>query len=448
MKKTIIWFLIIIMLLSMAGCRPEGQEDLPSNPAADNQPQNIDPDIQPDISQEQTPSGTLSENTKELSAEYPTKEIGYVMEDNFPAALSDFGLRLLAKTGKKGENALISPVSAVFALGMTAGGAKGETYQEIAETLLGKNSSLDLHHNLAAYRQKTDGAQEFHSANSIWFKNKDLEIKKEFLQQNADYYASEIFSCPFDQSTVEDVNAWVNEHTDGMIPSLLTSPPAENTVMYLVNALSFEDKWDTPFSEQLTEQKPFTAATGEKQTVDMMQGGSKYYLENENCTGFHKMYLGGYSFVALLPKENTTAEALIASLDGKGWHQLMIPKENSIVTFSLPKFKTEFSASLKEPLQEMGMKQAFEIGGADFSAMGTCQGEPLWIAEVLQKTVFELDEKGTKAAAATVVTEACGASVQEDPPKRYTVTLDRPFVYAIVDNNNVPVFLGIMNQAE
>ena len=58
MKKTIIWFLIIIMLLSMAGCRPEGQEDLPSNPAADNQPQNIDPDIQPDIQQQQTPSGT------------------------------------------------------------------------------------------------------------------------------------------------------------------------------------------------------------------------------------------------------------------------------------------------------------------------------------------------------------------------------------------------------
>lgn len=458
MKKLFLLMLICTLILS-AGCRPETTGDnITENPDAATQPVGVQPDKTENGEQDTDPKNqesptpatetSLSDKTKELSADYAAQEIGYTISEEFPAAAADFGLRLLKNTAKKEKNALVSPISAMFALGMTANGAKGNTYVEMEQTLLGKNSNVLLNASLAAYRQKVTTHDQLHLANSIWIRNQELDIKQDFLQSNANYYDSRIFSSSFDENTVRDVNLWVKENTNEMIPALLTQAPTDETVMYLINALAFDGRWASPFAESNTAEGTFTAANGDKQTVQMMKHIDENYLEKEFATGFHKSYEGGDSFVALLPKAGTTPEQLLASLDGKGWQQLLIPKENSVVHLTLPKFETEFSASLKKPLQAMGIRDAFNFETADFSAIGTANGEPLYISDVLQKTVFELDEEGTRAAAATVVEAGTAESAPDETPKEYTVTLDRPFVYAIVDNNNVPLFLGIMNSVK
>ncbi len=431
---------LLVALLICTACKPTvSEQPLPENPAAGQQPVTIIPDEIPDPT-------VYSNNTKELSADYPTKEIGYEMQQAFPAAAADFGLRLLGTTAKEGENALISPISAMFALGMTVEGAKGETLTEIKQALLGQRE-LDIHHNMAAYRQKTENLPQYHAANSVWIKNKGLSVEESFLSNTADHYAAQIFSAPFDKSTMQDINAWVNQHTNSMIPTLLTEPPKPQTIMYLVNALCFEGKWAYPLSESLTTEDTFTAANGAKQTVPMMQGGSSDYYESDFATGFKMFYTDGYGFVALLPNEGTTPESVIEKLGGEGWLTLLTPKENSTVSFTLPKFKTEFFTSLKEPLQTLGIRSAFEIDKADFTGIGTAADGPIFISQVLQKTVFEIDEKGTKAAAATAVAGTSGSAGPRDIVN-YTVHLNRPFIYAVVDQNNIPLFLGIANSMQ
>lgn len=455
--KKILLFLMILCLFLTAGCRPEQPiDDIDSNPAAGRQPTTIQPE---DTDTDPTPSDpddganqtlpadkdvTPSGNSVELTKDFPRKEIGYVMDEGFPAAAADFGLRLIRHTAQDGKNVLLSPMSAMFALGMSAGGAENNTYVEMEQTLLGKHSDVPLHHSLAAFGQQIGNGKHLHLANSIWLRNQKLTVEKNFLQNSVDYYGSQIYSAPFDESTVSDVNLWVKLHTKEMIPEILNEKPDKDTMMYLINALSFEDNWSTPFLEKNIKEGTFTAAGGQKQKVEMMSATRQSYLENQLATGCKLYYENtGYAFVALLPNSGTP-EQLLTALDGENWQTLLKPLNGHFAHLTLPKFKTEAFFSLKEPLQAMGMRDAFDPDRADFSALGHAEGDPLYISAVLQKTVFELDENGTKAAAVTLVSKNA-ATAAPTAPKYHDVILNRPFVYAIVDRDNIPLFLGIAN---
>lgn len=60
-------------------------------------------------------------------------------------------------------------------------------------------------------------------------------------------------------------------------------------------------------------------------------------------------------------------------------------------------------------------------------------------SRVLHKAYIAVDERGTKAGAATAV-ETVYTALEEGV---YKVTLDRPFVYAIIDDAiGLPLFIG------
>lgn len=117
---------------------------------------------------------------------------------------------------------------------------------------------------------------------------------------------------------------------------------------------------------------------------------------------------------------------------------------NEEVITAIPKFKVDFSATLNAALMDMGMTDAFDPDLADFSAMGTSLDGPLFIGAVLHKTAIAVDERGTKAGAATAVMMDAGAPAPSEPPKQ--VILDRPFVYAVVDTaTGIPLFFGVLD---
>ena len=114
---------------------------------------------------------------------------------------------------------------------------------------------------------------------------------------------------------------------------------------------------------------------------------------------------------------------------------------NDIVHTSMPKFKYEYSIEMSNALISLGLSDAFDAENADFSKIGVSPEGPLYIGNVLHKTFISVDELGTKAGAATLVATSPGAAPNPEPPK--TVNLDRPFVYAIIDNlTSLPVFIG------
>lgn len=357
-------------------------------------------------------------------------------------AYNNFSVELFKKSlSKDGENTLISPLSVIYALGLTANGANGETLKQMEDVF---GISVDeLNQYLYSYlKQKaTEDAAKLSIANSIWFADR-FAPRADFLQKNADYYNAAAYKANFsDSKTVADINNWISEKTKGMIKEVIKEIDPD-TVMFLINALAFEDEWLIQYdSEYSVRDGEFTTANGEKVTAQFMHGDNEKYIYDENAEGFIKYYKGKYAFAALLPKEGMSIEEYVSTLSGEKISTILNREEtyNFELYTSLPKFETEYSIEMKDVFKELGMTDAFLAYTANFSKMGEADG--LHIASILQKTFISVGELGTKAGAASVVimnAESC-------PMERKTIHLNRPFVYMLIDTTtNTPFFVGAM----
>ena len=362
------------------------------------------------------------------------------------ASLTDFALRLFKAGNEDGENTLISPLSVLAALSMTANGAKGETLAEM-EAVLGMPVNR-LNGYMHSYMNSLPSGEKYKLslANSIWFTDDSrFTVNEDFLQTNADYFGADIYRSPFDNSTLKDINLWVEQKTDGMIPEILDEIP-EAAVMYLINALAFEAEWMEIYTKDSVSTNTFTTADGTSQQVEFMYSTESGYFEDENATGFIKYYKDRkYAFVALLPNEGITVTEYVNSLDGESLASMLADPINSKVKVSIPKFETEYDTEMSEILFEMGMKKAFNGFEADFSALGTSTAGNIFISRVLHKTFISVGEKGTKAGAATVVEMQDECAPEFEETKK--VYLDRPFVYMLIDcENSIPFFIGTLNE--
>lgn len=359
-------------------------------------------------------------------------------------AVTDFAVRLFQASVEEGKNTLISPLSILSALAMTANGAKGDTLTQM-ETVLGMPTD-ELNNYLYSYIKALSQGEKYklNLANSIWFTNHErFTVNQDFLQLNADYYGADIYSTPFDNSTLKDINNWVKNETDGMIPKILDEIPKE-AVMYLINALAFEAEWADVYEKNQVHEDIFTLEDSKTQDVEFMYSEESNYLEDEKATGFLKYYKEcKYAFVALLPNEDISVSDYIATLDGEHLNKLITNRQNPTVNTAIPKFETEYSTEMSEVLSEMGMMDAFDGDKADFTGLGTSTYGNIFINRVLHKTFISVAEQGTKAGAATVVevTDESAAIVTDTK----TVYLDRPFVYMLIDcETNIPFFIGTM----
>ncbi len=330
------------------------------------------------------------------------------------------------------ENLVLSPYSALLALAMTANGARGETLSQM-EAAFGMGIK-EL--NSFLYQGLEDERQELISANSLWF-GEQAGVEESFLRTNKDYLNAQVFRTTFDAEAVKEMNAWVKENTKERIAELVSNL-SPDTTMVLLNALSFDAKWENPFEQHTTREGIFYAADGRQQTAQMMHGTAYSYLEDELATGFIKDYENDYCYVALLPKAGVSMEEYLASLTGAGLAETIENAKKENVDIAMPKLETETAAELNDALKAMGMERAFG-SDADFSAMGSGCG---YISLVLQKTCLRVDEEGTEAAAATSVILDKGM-----PFSMHKVTLDRPYVMAIMDKSTGTIlFMGVVNQ--
>lgn len=365
------------------------------------------------------------------------------------AALSGFSLGLLRENWK-GENALVSPLSALCALGLTANGARGQTLEQM-EAALGLPVE-ELNGLLAAWAADLPRKKDcrVNLANSVWIRDDgSFEADRGFLETAAGWYKAEVFASRFDAAAVRDINGWVNENTHGMIPEIL-SELREETMLVLVNTLALEAEWAEVYEDvQVRENRVFTTEDGREQPVTLMYSSEGSYLRDENAQGFLKPYKGGrWAFAALLPDEGVPLGEYLSSLTGERLHEILADAEEREVYAAIPKFTGDYGMELNESLKALGMTDAFEPGLADLSGLGSSKLGPLFISQVLHRTYISVDEKGTKAGAATAVLADAGADAPEPEPIP-EVYLDRPFLYMLVDTEiNLPAFIGVVTTME
>lgn len=342
-------------------------------------------------------------------------------------------IRNVAANTDKNENLVISPYSAGVALSMLAEGAEGQTKEEF-------NTAL----NNCIFKVENLGGNDtviVNSVNSLWVDD-NFSIRNRYLfllEKDFDALATVLnFSDP---STVQAINNWCSEHTNGKIKDIIDRL-GPNSVMVLANALYFNAPWLNPFEKALTSKATFNGSA-RKSEVDMMsRKGYMNYAEYQGCQLVELPYEGGrYSMFVLLPAAGMDVNDIVGYLNEDLYNEAMkalAPKE---VLLKMPKAKLETSLLLNESLNSMGIKAAF-TSAANFK--GIAEMGPLVLDQVKQKCYVDISESGTEAAAVTV---AQVRMTSARPSSYVTMTVNRPYVFFIVDTQNSNVmFAGrVMN---
>jgi serpin B len=364
------------------------------------------------------------------------------------AAYSDFGFDLFAELAEadSGENVFISPLSVAIALAMTYNGASGETREDMAEVL--KLAGMDIDEVTAANEaflvslDNLDPRVELAIANSLWSRE-GFDFKQDFLERNRESFDAEITSLDFNDPGAKDtINAWVDENTRGKIDSIIDRIDPMD-VMFLINAIYFNGKWTVEFKEEHTTDMPFHLPNGtEKQHPMMFQAGKYQYLQGDDFQAVALPYGDNkrVSMYIFLPSGESSLDEFLNGLDSEswdGWMSQFAQKEGDV---RIPRFRTEYESELNDALTALGMGVAFSEQNADFSEMTDAQ---VFISEVKHKAVVEVNEEGTEAAAVTSVGVTVTSAVIE--PERFSFTADRPFFYAIRDDQTGSViFMGTL----
>ncbi len=396
----------------------------------------------------------LSSSSVEKSLKYKyNKKLGTSGGKDFRIAVSDFSFDLLgqltangASSNSSGENnILVSPASVLTAMVITENGARGNTLAEMENTLSGGIGAKAFNGYMAGLNGRLGGSNKmiYQQANSLWIKKNAVKVKKSFLKKNKEYHNAQVFYAPFSKKTVKDINTWVYNNSRNMIKRIINRLDSDDRLV-IVNTTAFEGKWAEPFGNPQSDN--FTYKDGSVHKTKMLSARGYYrFIELKGGKGFAKYYASdskkrSVAFVGIVPPEGTDVDSFVSEISGSDWISAWSNSKNKDLHIKVPQFSYDYSASLKDPLMAMGIREAFS-SNADFTGMAPASAK-LQIGDVLHKTHIELDKNGTKAAAATALVMKASSALIDEPED---VFLDRPFLYALVDTKTgIPLFAGVI----
>jgi serine protease inhibitor len=345
-------------------------------------------------------------------------------------------------------NILLSPVSIMLALMMAYNGSDGETQAAMESTLESSGISLEaLNHENQTWIQameKSDEHVQLQIANSMWGRD-GISFEDTFVDNIKDYYSAEVQSLDFDQPEASDtINQWVSDQTNDKIKQIVGKSINPDTILFLINAIYFNGKWEQPFDPKLTNDDTFNLTdSATKQHPFMNQSGSFKYLQEDAFQAVQLPYGdGSTSMYAFLPNVSSSLQEFQEQLTADHWSTWLSSFRDRKGAVSLPKFKLEYEIELKKVLSAMGMGIAFKEGQADFTRMVVDKSSTPFISSVKHKTYIDVHEEGTEAAAVTSI-EVSVTSLNTNEPEPFEMKIDRPFFIVITDNQTGAIlFMG------
>lgn len=377
--------------------------------------------------------------------EPPTPEILALVAGNNAFA---FDLYAEVAAESEGENLLFSPYSISQALAMAFAGARANTETQMAEVLHLDQPQDTLHATFNALTADLqarvdqeipmveDGQRlQLNIANALWGQD-GYPFRAEYLTLLDQIYGAPLQLVDFiadPEAARQLVNAWVEDATEEKIKDIVP-PDAFNkaTRLVLANAIYFNASWATMFPEFLTSDQPFFLLDGSETTVSMMNAQERrLYAAGESYQAVAVPYLGGdMAMLIFVPDAGTFAD-FEAAFNPDTLTNTLTSMELKQVNLSMPRFTYGFSVALGDALRNLGMTDAFSGGQADFTGIYEPEGDPLFLSDVLHKAFIAVDEEGTEAAAATVVSFEATTAIE--PTEIVELKIDRPFIYTIYD---------------
>ena len=366
---------------------------------------------------------------------YPSKEKENVrISQDLVKAVNEMYFEIAEDLVVEKENFIFSPTSLYIALSMLTEGSVNETYEELMD-FLNINSLEDLRTlNKGIYEnnyyENKDGKLKL--ANSLWTRH-GLNVGKEYIETLETSYYGEVYNVDFANSIdQENIRKWINKNTDNFLNINEDNYKIDsNLSALLINTLYFNNKWQDEFKEKNTYEDYFYNPNEELvkymvHTIDSMYKRTNEYLAVSDY------FKNGNRIVYVLPNEGINVYDLleedVTTYDGFNSCQ---------ATINVPKFKYQKAYNLNNILQDHGVNGVFG-GGLDKI------NQSLYLSYIEQDVGIELSEEGVKAAAIT----SGGMCESAGPEEFINVKLNRPFIYYILDNQNVILFVGVINKPQ
>lgn len=413
------------------------------SPLAETDVQDTDIGVE-ETSQTKTNGTPVADNTTD------TAEAGSVSdtvgtEGNFES-MENYEIAFLKYAARNGESFVISPASAKLAMSMAAMGAgEGSSTEKELLELFGYESKDEMSRIDKALMEELNREDGSLSAkNSIWVSDRVKKLNSSFTDDLTNYFYAESFTRDLtSQGFVDELNGWVEKNTNGLIKEMLGEPLSEDARLALVNTLYFKNEWQYHFNDRCP--RGFYGADGYNENAPAMSMTEHIMYSSDNTFKSVQLnYTDGSCMKIFLPTdENKLVTDIIAEMSAEELSAAMdTDYVNTYVALTMPPFECDYKESLVEMFQSLGVKDCFTDGKADFS--GITADAPLVISDVMQAAKIICDEKGTEAAAATIVT-AVLTSAGPDP---IVLTVDRPFLYTIESPSGETLFMGVITDVE
>jgi serpin B len=282
-------------------------------------------------------------------------------------------------------------------------------------------------------------------ANAI-FVDAAITIENDFAQTFMDYYRGSSINVDFaSPAALAEINDWVNKNTNGMIQNILQELAPE-TPAVLANAIYFSDRWSWEFEPGKTKQDIFYAPGGETEAFYMEREGDQIYFEDEKLQALPLSFKTGGGLYILLPKDGNAA-GLLASMTSDYFLEIQtgsIPAEGKLL---LPRFSVDGDVlRLKNILTSLGVP-LFDYKD---SLTGLVEEIDVQLLDAIHKAAIKVDEKGTTAAAVTIIPVVTSAGPDDSPKKPFEMNCNKPFVFILYDYTHdggaQALFTGMVNQ--
>ncbi|MDR3312935.1 MAG: hypothetical protein LBS96_00585 [Oscillospiraceae bacterium] len=410
-----------------------------------------------DAGSEQSTSATSAKSTATLQTQ---KAAVAGQKFSSPAAgANDFAFRLtgeLLKSGGK-SNFICSPFSVWLPLVALANATDDANRPALLNAIGAAGFSVDqingaakqMLYNLTNEQSKADGVAFVYNplqiANAIFVGN-NMTLKKSFESAFAENFGGKAFSVDFaSPQAVKTVNDWASKNTNGLIPSIVEQF-APQTVAAIANAIYFSDRWNWEFDQNKTKKDAFHGLGGDTKADFMLrEGDALTYYEDDKLQAMPLEFKTGGGLYILLPKDGD-AVSLLTGMTSDKFQKIIDGFGEKTGKLLLPRFQIDNGGTdLAVALQTLGVP-LFDANAAPLTGGLINESIPLWLSGAVQKAKIEVDEKGTTAAAVTVITVFTGAGPPQ-PTKPFEMICNKPFAFVLYGNGGQILFTGVVNQA-
>lgn len=364
-------------------------------------------------------------------------------EQKMVTSSNDFAFNLFRMAQDEKASQILSPLSITYALGMLNNGAAGETQEQINKVLgfgeTGASGINEFCYKMLKRASTLDDKTKVIISNNIYV-NTDwgCDLFPAFVSTAKAFYDAEPESRSFtDGKTLDVINQWASDHTEGMIKKVLSEDEFNpSSISYLLNAIYFKGMWAEKFDKNNTKDEEFIhAGTTKELTIKpmMWQMSTFDYAENDTYQALSLPYgNGSFQMTVLLPKANMNSVPQVPTAEA--WRQIQQQMRPATVNVKLPRFESNTDINLVPIMKKLGMIRAFDSDLAEFPHFCPVTS---YIGLMKQVAKIKLDEEGTEASAVTVI----GVDNAAGPLSSVmTFHANHPFLYVISETTTGAIF--------